>query len=154
MDIKEFRIVESALNGFYIQRLFKTKKYKWFLFWVIRTEIIEKWQNIGVQGREPIYLSSVRSWMVKPMDSFCNKEDAVKYLEMLCTPDEFHYPDGFNLGLSNNIPDVMEKLTTPSMRSVGNYRSNLCDHIFKPAGPSTGNIGDGFAICSKCGFKP
>lgn len=145
MDIKEFRIVESALNGFYIQRLFKIETYKWFLFWIVKTEIKEEWKNIDRHGQKPCYSHIINHWLRDPMPPFESKNQAIEYLEKLCTPNKFYYPDGFNLGLSNNIPELLKSL-----------KGNLnCNHVWGSNKEShKSNLNPSYPVCIKCGYTP
>lgn len=110
MNINEFRIVENAFKGFYIQRLFKKEVYKRFLFWVIKKEVIEEWKNIDARGNKPYYSSFIGEYINSPMTSFTTKENAVTYIEKLCTPNKFHYPDGLFLAIHNNLPGILKDL--------------------------------------------
>jgi len=98
MNIKEFRIKENALSGFYIQRLFKkTNTVKSFWFWQ-KPKVIESeaWKNITENGSEP-FSSFFRgaSFRLDPMEPFETKQEAIDYLEKLCAPNKFYYPDKF-----------------------------------------------------------
>jgi len=79
-NIDDYRIVENAIDGFSIEK----KQLDWGLFngWFF-TKPKYYWDGIG-NGRKfgRIY--------------FKTKEDAIEYLEKLCTPDVFYYPNSYN----------------------------------------------------------
>ena len=98
MDIKEFRIVEDAMYGFYIQRNVKAEEKQivkvWWIFTITKKIEVYKWKRISSNGEESRYFSVLRYYR-EPLYNFETKQEAIDYLEKLCTPDKFYYPETF-----------------------------------------------------------
>lgn len=80
MELNNFRIVENALIGFYIQ---------------------EKEEKRGLKDNKPFESWSIFYHKMMPENNkghigiFNTKQEAIDFLEKLCTPDKFYYPDSF-----------------------------------------------------------
>lgn len=97
IDINEFRIKEHAINGFTIERLFQWEIYSRFLFWKYNKRKCSKWKQISDSGDEPFvyHLFGSVAHRQSTLKPFKTKQDAIGFLEKLCTPNKFYYPTDF-----------------------------------------------------------
>lgn len=95
MDIKDYRIVENALEGFYIEYKIKYKKI------VLSENEQLKGSFFGFHNRskyetvEDEYWQRIYMHYMTDHKPFKTKQEAIEYLEKLCTPDKFYYPADF-----------------------------------------------------------
>jgi hypothetical protein len=94
MNINDYRIREAALDGFIIEKKIFTEKITGMLWWK-KKNISAKWVRIDSRGFQPIYIDFVHEWLSKPIKPFKTKQEAIDFLEKICTPNKFYYPTDF-----------------------------------------------------------
>lgn len=96
-NIKDYRIRKSERLGFFVEKkeIYLVGKYRFFgcLFPTYKSE--ERWRVILRESSERIGRLHTLTFCA-PNPPFKTKEEAIKWIEIECTPDKFYYPDKFD----------------------------------------------------------